>query len=105
LVAPYRTAGAALEQAGQQPGGGGLPDDAVDRAALAADFGAAVAQVEVFDVDVEDFGGAGGSLIQHPPQGLLGLPVVPGKFQRICLTCADEDLGVFGSGARSAQGQ
>ncbi|MGW4958815.1 hypothetical protein ACWEPL_16430 [Nonomuraea sp. NPDC004186] len=33
--------------------------------------GAAVLQVEVFDVQGEDFGGAGGGLVRHPPQRLL----------------------------------
>ena len=42
---------AALEQARQEPGGAGLPDDDVDLAALAADSGAAAGQVQVLDVE------------------------------------------------------
>jgi hypothetical protein len=30
-----------------------------------------VLQVEVLDVQRQDFGGTGGGLVEHPPQGLL----------------------------------
>ena len=62
---------AALEQAGQEPGGAGLPDDDVDRAAFAADPGPSVGQVQVLDVEREELGRAGGGLVEHPPQGAL----------------------------------
>ena len=62
---------AALQQTGQEPRGPGLPDDGVDGAALAADLGAAVGQVEVLDVQGEHLGRAGGGLVEHAPHGAL----------------------------------
>src|SRR5438309_1979538 len=56
---------------GQEPGGAGLPDDGVDGVALATDFRAPVALVEVLDVESEDLAGAGGAFVEHPPHGLL----------------------------------
>jgi hypothetical protein len=39
----------------------------LDGAALGDDAGAAELQVEVFDVEGEDFLGAGGRVVQQPP--------------------------------------
>jgi hypothetical protein len=40
----------------------------LDRAALGVDTAAPELQVQVLDVEGEDLFGAGGGLIQHPPQ-------------------------------------
>ena len=40
-------------------------------AALADDHCPSAGKVHVFDVESEDFPGAGGCLVQHPPQGFL----------------------------------
>ena len=63
-MAVRRAGLAALQQPRQQPGGAGLPDDDVDRAALAADPGAAVGQVQVPDVEREDLGRPCSGLVQ-----------------------------------------
>jgi hypothetical protein len=63
----HRAGPAPLEQAGQEPGSRGLPDDHVDSVALAANLSAAVGQVQFVDVEGEDLTGAGGSLVQQPP--------------------------------------
>ena len=49
----------------------GAPADPFGVAALGPDRGAAGVQVEVFDVQRQDFAGAGGGFVEHPPQGLL----------------------------------
>lgn len=78
-------AGAVADEAGQQPGGARVPVDVLedvfvvgDPAAAGAGFGAlglhrrgAAREVEVFDVELEQFLGAGAGLVQHPPQRLL----------------------------------
>jgi hypothetical protein len=52
-----------LSSPGSSRGGAGLPHDHVDRVAFAAAFGAAVAQIQLVDVEGEDLVGAGGGLI------------------------------------------
>jgi hypothetical protein len=42
--------------------------DVLDRAALGGDPAAAELQVEVLDVEGQEFPGAGGGLVEHPPQ-------------------------------------
>ncbi|GAA0826815.1 hypothetical protein GCM10009525_21790 [Streptosporangium amethystogenes subsp. fukuiense] len=64
----HRPGSPADQQAGQQPGGGGGPVHVFDGAALGDDPGAAELQVEVLDVEAEDFLGAGGRVVQEPPQ-------------------------------------
>jgi hypothetical protein len=77
-----------LSSPGSSHGGAGLPQDHVDRVALAAAFGAAVAQIQLVDVEGEDLVGAGGGLIEHPPQGSLpraeitALASTPGRPRR-----------------------
>lgn len=66
-----RPAAAVAEEAGQEPSGAGATDDDVRGAALAADSGTAVVDVELVDVEGKDFLGAGGGLVQHPPQRAL----------------------------------
>jgi hypothetical protein len=51
----------------------GLPDNDVDRAALAADLRAAVGQVEVLDVEREDLGRAAGGWLQRTSRKHSGL--------------------------------
>src|SRR5664279_2622045 len=67
----HRAGFAAADEAGQQVGGAGAPVDPFGVAALGADRCAAGVQVEVVDVQCQDLAGAGGGLIQQPPQGLL----------------------------------
>ncbi len=57
-----------VQQVGQKPGRAGLPDDDVDRAALAPLPWRAGWEVQVPDVEREHLGRPGGSLVQHPPQ-------------------------------------
>src|SRR5438105_1073733 len=56
----HRSAGAAVEQPGQEAGGAGLPDDDVDGGSFSGDLGAPVAAVEVLDVEREHLAGPGG---------------------------------------------
>jgi hypothetical protein len=42
--------------------------DVLDRAALGGDPAAPEFQVEVLDVEGQEFLGAGGGLVEHPPQ-------------------------------------
>jgi len=65
----HRAGCAALQHAGQQLGGAGLPDDDIDRVARALYPGAPVGQVQVLDVEREHLGRSGGGLVQHPPVG------------------------------------
>jgi hypothetical protein len=55
-------------------GSGSEMEWAVCSAALGADPGALVVRVQVADVQGEDLLGAGGDLVEHPPQGLLPQP-------------------------------
>ncbi|GAA3421956.1 hypothetical protein GCM10018952_70380 [Streptosporangium vulgare] len=48
----------------------------LDRAALGGDAAAPELQVEVFDVEGQEFLGAGGGLIQHSPQDPLAQTVL-----------------------------
>jgi hypothetical protein len=57
-----------LQQAGQQTGGCGFPTDEFGAGVFADHEGAAAGQVEVVDVEGEDFAGAGGAVIEQPPQ-------------------------------------
>jgi hypothetical protein len=63
----HRAGLAALQQAGHEPDRAGLPDDDVDRAALAADLGPPVGQVQVLNVEREHLGRPWGGLVRHPP--------------------------------------
>lgn len=63
------SAGAAVGQSEQQVGGAGLPAHPRDGDVLGADGSAPVLQVEVFDVEGEDFRGSGRRFVEHPPQG------------------------------------
>ena len=67
----HRSGLAAADKAGQQVRGAGAPADPFGVAALGADRGAAGVQVEVVDVQRQHLAGAGGGLVEHPPQGLL----------------------------------
>ena len=67
----HRPGLAAADEAGQQVRGARAPADPFGVAAFGADRGAAGIQVEVFDVQRQDLAGAGGGLVEHPPQGLL----------------------------------
>ena len=87
----HRAGLAALQQPGQQAGGAGLPHDHVDRAALAADAGAPVGQVEVVGVERQDLGRPGRGLVEHPPERPLA--------QRDVL--AGEQLADLGAGQRA----
>jgi hypothetical protein len=52
--------------------------DVLDRAALGGDAATPELQVEVLDVEGQELLGAGGGLVEHPPQDPLakGVPVV-----------------------------
>jgi hypothetical protein len=67
----HRSGLPAAQQAGQQAGGAGAPVDPFGVAAFGADRGAAGVQVEVFDVEGQDFAGPGGRLVEQPPEGFL----------------------------------
>ncbi len=67
----HRALAAAGQQPGQQKGGAGLPVHPVGGAALGDDAVALAGHVEVGDVQAEDLLGAGGGLVQHPPQRLI----------------------------------
>ena len=64
-----RSAGPAGQQAGEQLGRPGLPEHLLQRAALAVHPGPPVGQIQVLHVQGQEFVGAGGGLIQQPPQG------------------------------------
>jgi hypothetical protein len=64
----HRAGLAAVQQARQQPGRAGLPDDPVGGTALAADAGPAVRQVQVFHVQGEHLGGPRRGLVQQAPE-------------------------------------
>jgi hypothetical protein len=59
----HRPAGPGGQLAGEQLGRPGLPEHPLDRAALAANPRPPVRQVQIFDVQAEQFVGAGGGLI------------------------------------------
>ena len=91
----HRAGLAAFEQARQQPGGAGLPDDDVDGAALAADPARAVRQVQVLDVEREHLGRPGGGLVQHPPERPLAQADVLAGEQLVDLA-AGQGAGAVG---------
>ena len=78
--------GAAAQEPGQEAGGAGGPVDVLDRAALGVDAAAPEPQVEVLDVEGQEFFGAGGGLVQHPPQDPLAkaVPVVGEQLVQAC---------------------
>lgn len=81
----HGAAGAIADEPGKQAGGAGVPVHAFEdvfvvgsTAAAGAGFGAlglhrcgAAREVEVFDVELEQFFCAGAGFVQHPPQRLL----------------------------------
>jgi len=60
-----------VQQTGQEAGGFRFPADQLGPTAFADHHGSAVGQVQVLDVEGEDLAGAGGGLVQQPPQGLV----------------------------------
>ena len=98
-VGEEQRAGApAVQVSGQQPGGLGLPADDLGPAALADYHGAPGSQVQIGDVEGEDLAGAGGGLIQQPPQGLLPQRVVGVEED-------DERAATAGGGATVGSGR
>jgi hypothetical protein len=71
LPLEHRSGLAAADEAGQQVRGAGAPANPFGVAALGTDRGTAGVQVEVFDVQRQHLAGAGGGLVEHPPQGLF----------------------------------
>ncbi|MGH2918992.1 MAG: hypothetical protein ACRDLS_10410 [Solirubrobacteraceae bacterium] len=65
----HRAGAAAGDQARQQPRAAGAEEQPVDVAALEACTGAFGGDVEVLDVQAQDLVGAGGGLVEQPPQG------------------------------------
>jgi hypothetical protein len=76
--------------------------DPFDRAAFGDHSGALVGQVGVADVEVERLAGAGGGLIQQPPQGLVAQPEVAAAPQRFELAAGQ---GAGAVGVLTAAGQ
>lgn len=66
----HRARGAAGQQSGQEDRGAGLPVHPVGGSAFGRDAAAFAGLVEVGYIEAKDFLGAGGGLVQHPPQVL-----------------------------------
>ena len=64
----HRAGAAAGDQAWQQPGAARAEEQPVDVAALGARAGALGGDVEILDVQAQDLVGAGGGLVEQPPQ-------------------------------------
>lgn len=92
-----RAGGPAAQQAWQEAGGAGGPVDVLDRAALGADAAAPELQVQVLDVEGQELLGAGGGLIQHPPQHPLAQAVPVAGEQLV-----QADAGIERSPRRAA---
>lgn len=67
----YRAALAAADEPGQQARGAGGPVHVLGVAAFGDHAGAAGVEFQVLDVQGQEFGGAGGGFVEHPPQGFL----------------------------------
>ncbi|WP_162794613.1 hypothetical protein [Nonomuraea lactucae] len=72
----------------------------LDGVPVAGDAGAAELQVEVFDVEGEDFLGAGGGVVQEPPQDSFAQRV--GGVSEECLQSGARDGAVAAAGAVAA---
>ena len=67
----HRSSTAAGHVSGKKTRGPRGPEHVFFVAALADDHGSFARQVQILDVECEDFPGPGGGFVQHPPQGLF----------------------------------
>jgi hypothetical protein len=95
----HRPGLAAGGEPGQLPGGGGLEVQRPDMAALGAGPGLPVGQVEAGYVQAEGFLGAGGGVVQQPPQRPLPQRDVGPGPQAFQLGQRDRPGVVLGRGA------